>query len=63
MTSREMGFIILTNKGLVLHARSEGCVTGLVAKLEPRRLGYSVLFVPQMNLPMSPTDALTANRT
>jgi len=31
------------NKGLVLHARSEGCVTGLVAKLELRRLGHSVL--------------------
>lgn len=38
-----MVFIILTNKGLVLHARSKGCVTGLVAKLELRRLGHSVL--------------------
>lgn len=43
MTSRENGFVILTNEGLVLHARSEGCVTSLVAKRELRRLGHSVL--------------------
>lgn len=38
-----MIFMILTNEGLVLRARSEGLVTGLVAKIELGRLGHSVV--------------------
>lgn len=37
------GHIILTNKGLVLLARGEECITGLVAKIDLGRLGYCVV--------------------
>jgi hypothetical protein len=38
-----MGHIILTNEGLVLLARGEGRIAGLVAKCEFGRLGYCVV--------------------
>lgn len=37
------GHIILTNEGLVLLARREGRITGLVTKIELGRLGYCVV--------------------